>query len=307
MVKLLKKESLRRQKCHAFLERSYARREEKMEEIIEKLQGFLQKLSLRSDRIKSVLTNKLLMSLFAGAVALIAIVSVATLIGEKRSAEPESTAPVMLAMKYDTAGSAPQELKASFLLAVCSESERKVRLIACLSADSEKGNFEITYIPSSQRCEVNSTEGSIEEHYKSSGCDGLIWAVRACTGKDVDRYIIVDEKDAADIFKIFGEQDINVPHEVRHDYNGISFIINEGTQKLSADNIAKYLSYLCDSGAEEQDSITGLVSHYLRLSFETDDGNTLESRFDSLVNLVKTDISAMDIAAYGALLSSFLE
>lgn len=278
-----------------------------MEEIFEKIQGFLKKLSLRGDRIKRFLTNKLLLSVFAGAVALIALVSVGTLINEKKADVQSTTKPMLAAMARKVDSSAPQELKASFLLAVCSESERKVRLIACLSADSEKGNFEINYIPASQRCEVGSTEGSIEEHYKSSGCDGLIWAVRACTGKDVDRYIIVDEKNVADIFKIFGEQVINVPHEVRHDYNGISFIINEGTQKLSADNMAKYLSYLCDSGAEEQDSITGLVSHYLRLSFETDGGNTLESRFDSLVNLVKTDISAMDIAAYGALLSSFLE
>ncbi len=279
-----------------------------MEEIIEKLQNFLRKLSLRGDGIKRFLTNKILLSVFAAAVALIALVSVGTLIKEKTAGVQSETEPTVAGMMRAVVdSSAPQELKASFLLAVCSESERKVRLIACLSADSEKGNFKITYIPASQRCEVGSTEGSIEEHYKRSGSDGLIWAVRACTGKDVDRYVIVDEKNAADIFKVFGEQTLNIPHEVRHEYNGISFIINEGIQKLSADNMAKYLSYLCDSGAEEKESITGLVSHYLRLSFETDDGNTLESRFDSLVNLLKTDISAMDIATYGALLSSFLE
>lgn len=279
-----------------------------MEEIIEKLQIFLRKLSLRGDGIKRFLTNKILLSVFAAAVALIALVSVGTLIKEKTAGVQSETEPTVAGMMRAVVdSSAPQELKASFLLAVCSESERKVRLIACLSADSEKGNFKITYIPASQRCEVGSTEGSIEEHYKRSGSDGLIWAVRACTGKDVDRYVIVDEKNAADIFKVFGEQTLNIPHEVRHEYNGISFIINEGIQKLSADNMAKYLSYLCDSGAGEKESITGLVSHYLRLSFETDDGNTLESRFDSLVNLLKTDISAMDIATYGALLSSFLE
>ncbi len=279
-----------------------------MEEIIEKLQIFLRKLSLRGNGIKRFLTNKILLSVFAAAVALIALVSVGTLIKEKTAGVQSETEPTVAGMMRAVVdSSAPQELKASFLLAVCSESERKVRLIACLSADSEKGNFKITYIPASQRCEVGSTEGSIEEHYKRSGSDGLIWAVRACTGKDVDRYVIVDEKNAADIFKVFGEQTLNIPHEVRHEYNGISFIINEGIQKLSADNMAKYLSYLCDSGAEEKESITGLVSHYLRLSFETDDGNTLESRFDSLVNLLKTDISAMDIATYGALLSSFLE
>lgn len=278
-----------------------------MEEIFEKIQGFLKKLSLRTDKIKRFLTNKLLLSVFAGAVVLLALVSAGTLVKEKKADVQRDTGPVIAEMARKVDSSAPQELKASFLFAVCSESERKVRLIACLSADSEKGNFELSYIPAQQRCEVGSTEGSIEEHYKSSGCDGLIWAVRACTGKEVDRYVIVDENDVADIFKIFGEQEINVPHEVRHDYNGISFIINEGMQKLSADNMAKYLSYLCDSGVEEQDSITGLVSYYLRLSFETDGEKTLADKFNSLVNLIRTDISAMDIAAYGPLLSSFLE
>ncbi len=279
-----------------------------MEEIIEKLQNLLRKLSLRGDGIKRFLTNKILLSVFAAAVALIALVSAGTIIKEKTTDVQSETEPMAAEMgRAVVDSSTPQELKASFLLAVCSESERKVRLVACLSADSEKGNFKITYIPASQRCEVGSTGGSIEEHYKRSGSDGLIWAVRACTGKDVDRHVIIDEKDAADIFKVFGEQTLNIPHEVRHEYNGISFIINEGIQKLSADNMAKYLSYLCDSGAEEEESITGLVSHYLRLSFETDDETTLEGRFDSLVNLLKTDISAMDIATYGALLSSFLE
>lgn len=278
-----------------------------MEEIIEKLQALLQKLSRRGDGMKRFLTNKLLLSIFAAFVVLIAIVSAGTLIKEKTDVQSD-TQPMVAAMARSVVdSSAPQELKASFLLAVCSESERKVRLIACLSADSERGSFEITYIPATERCVVGSTEGSIEEHYKRSGSDGLIWAVRACTGSAVDRHVIIDEKNAVGIFKVFGEQVFNIPHEVRHDYNGISFIINEGMQKLSADNMAKYLSYLCDSGAEEKDSITGIVSHYLRLSFETDDGNTLESRFDSLVNLLKTDISAMDIATYGALLSSFLE
>lgn len=262
----------------------------------------------RDDKIKRFLTNKILLSAFAVVVVLIAAVSVVTLISEKKSNEPTDTQPLTLSASVrEVDSSVPQELKASFLLAVCSESERKVRLIACLSADSERGSFEITYIPASQRCEVGSTEGSIEEHFKRSGSDGLIWAVRACTGNAIDRYVIIDEKDVMNIFKVFGEQVIIIPNEVRHTYNGISFIINEGMQKLSADNMAKYLSYLCDSGAEEKDSITGLVSHYLRLSFETDGETTLEGRFDSLVNLLKTDISAMDIATYGALLSSFLE
>lgn len=278
-----------------------------MEEIIEKLQRMLKKLSPLGGGIKRFLTNKILLSVFAAAVALIALVSAGTLIKEKTVGVQSETEPTVAGMMRAVVdSSAPQELKASFLLAICNESERKVRLIACLSADSEKGSFEITYIPASQRCEVGSTEGSIEEHYKRSGSDGLIWAVRACTGKDVDRYVIIDEKNAADIFKVFGEQTLNIPHEVRHEYNGISFIINEGIQKLSADNMAKYLSYLCDSGTEDEESITGLVSHYLRLSFETDGENSLESRFDSLVNLLKTDISAMDIASYGSLLSSFL-
>ena len=261
----------------------------------------------RDDKIKRFLTNKILLSAFAAVVILIAAVSVATLVSEKRNNEPTNTEPVMLsAVGREVDSSAPQELKANFLLAVCSEEKRTVRLLACLSADSERGNFEISYIPAAQSCEVGSTVGSIEEHFKRSGTDGLIWAVRACTGNAVDRYVIVDEKNVAGIFKVFGEQVLDVPHEVRHTYNGISFIINEGEQKFTADNLAKYFTYLCDGGADENANLTGLISRYLSLSLGDGDAEQLQKKYTSLVNLIKTDISAMDIATYGSLLSSFV-
>ncbi len=262
----------------------------------------------RDDKIKRFLTNKILLSVFAAVVILIAAVSVVTLISENKNNEPTDTEPLSLAAAVrEVDSSAPQELKANFLLAVCSEEKRTVRLLACLSADSEKGNFEISYIPATQRCEVGSTEGSIEEHFKRSGSDGLIWAVRSCTGNAVDRYVIVDEKNVTDIFKVFGEQVLDIPHEVRHTYNGISFIINEGEQKITADNLAKYFSYLCDSGTEEKENITGLISRYLSLSLGGSDAEQLQKKYASLVNLIKTDISAMDITSYGQLLSSFVK
>ena len=260
----------------------------------------------RDDKIKRFLTNKILLSAFAVVVVLIAAVSVVTLISEKKSNEPTDTQPLTLSASVrEVDSSAPQELKASFLLAVCSEEKRKISLLACLNADSDRGSFKISYIPASRRCKVDSTEGSIEEHFKRSGSDGLIWAVRACTGNAIDRYVIIDEKDVINIFKVFGEQVIIIPNEVRHTYNGISFIINDGEQKISADNLAKYFAYLCDNQYEENENITGLVSRYLALSLGDGNAEELERKYNELVNLIKTDISAMDIATYGPLLSSF--
>lgn len=260
----------------------------------------------REDKIKRFFSNRILLSAFAVLVVLIAAVSVVTLITEKRNSEPTGTEPLALAAVQNVDSSAPQELKADFLLAVCSEEKRTVSLLACLTADSEKGSFEISYLSPSQRCVVGSTEGSIEEHFRRSGSDGLIWAVRSCSGKAVDRYVLVDEKNVIDVFKVFGEQVLNVEHEIRHTYNGISFIINEGTQNFSADNLAKYLFYLCDSGAEEKESLTGLISRFLTLSLGNGNADELDEKYDRLVNLIKTDISAMDIATYGQVLSSFV-
>ena len=262
----------------------------------------------REDKIKRLLTNRILLSAFAVVVVLIAAVSVATLISERKSNEPTQAEAIPLAAAVrEVDSSAPQELKANFLFAVCNEEKRAVRLLACLSADSEKGCFEISYIPAAQRCEVGSTEGSIEEHFKRDGSNGLIWAVRACTGNAVDRYVIVDEKNILGIFKFFGEQIMNIPHEIRHTYNGISFIINEGEQKVTADNLTKYFTYLYDSGIEEKENITGLISRYLSLSLDGGEAEQLQKKYASLVNLIKTDISAMDIASYGELLSTFVK
>ncbi len=262
----------------------------------------------REDKLKHFLSNKLLLSVFAAVVVLVALVSAFTLVDEKLNADATTQSqPETLALQLFADSSAPQELKASFLLAVCSEEERTVKLLACLTADSEKGYFEISYLSAAERCVVGSTEGSIEEHFKRSGSDGLIWAVRACSGRDIDRYIIVDEKDVFSVFNAFGEQTLSIPQEVHHTYNGINFIINEGEQTLSADNISRYFSYLCDNAQSESEGITGLISYYLSLSLENEETQNLTRRFNELVNLIKTDISAMDIATYGSLLASFVE
>lgn len=258
----------------------------------------------RDDKLKRLLNNKILVAAFAVFVALLALASAASVIGAKKGNETSAPVDTLALQGAEVNSSAAQSLNANFLLAVCDEDERTVRLLACLSADSEKGSFEIEYIPSTQLCSVNSVEGTIESHFKNSGTDGLIWAVRA-SGHNVDRYVLIDEDNAVKLFKAFGEQEIDVQKRVKHDYKGVSFIIEKGVQKFTAETLMKYFAYLCDSGAAEKESITGLVSHYLALAFSSKDMSITE-RYDNMVNLMTTDISALDIATYGPILATFV-
>lgn len=257
----------------------------------------------REDKIGRFLNNKKLIAVFVIIVVLIAIVSVATLVSEK-SGKIAETLPATSGEPVEVMSSTAQSMKGSFLLSVVSDSERTIRLLALVAADSESGSINVSYIPPEQRCSVASSEGTISEHFKNTGKDGLIYAVRAC-GAEVDRYVIVDEDNLFSLLKLFGEQTVDVEKEIRHEYNGVSYIIEKGTQTFTAENLEKYFIYLCDSRAEESEALTRLLLRLVELSFKNENEENAQNRYDEFVNLISTDISAMDIANYGPLLERF--
>lgn len=260
----------------------------------------------REDKVGRLLNSKKLIAVFIGIVILIALVSVATLVSEFGVNNAETLSMTdgepVAAVNSSTAGS----MKGSFLLTVVNDSDRTVRLIALITADSESGSVDISYIPSEQTCSVAGSEGAISDHFKNTGKDGLIYAVRAC-GANVDRYVMVDESNLLSLLKLFGEQTVDVKNEIRHEYKGVSYIIEKGSQTFSAENLEKYFIYLCDSRAQGSEELTDLLLRLLKLSFKNNGDDTAQKRYDEFVNLVSTDISAMDIAHYGPLLESFGE
>lgn len=259
----------------------------------------------REDKFGRLLSNRKLITVFVCVVALIMLVSVVTLVSEKNADSGETTADES-AVYAAALSSTAENMKGSFLLAVCNEESRSIRLLACVTADSKNGSVDITYIPTGQVCSVSSSKGTIAGHFENTGKDGLIYAVRAC-GVNIDRYVIIDESNLFPLLKLFPEQTIDVRNEVRHDYKGISYIIEKGTQTFTAENLEKYFIYLCDNRAEESEELTELLMRFLRLSFVNEGEETVEKRYYETVNLVSTDISAMDIAAYSPLLERFSE
>lgn len=259
----------------------------------------------REDKVGRLFSNKKLLAVFVGVVVLIALVSVLTLISEKSGKNAE-TLPMTDGQPVAMLSSTAESMKGSFLLAVVNDSDRTVRMISTVTADSESGSVNVSYLPSEQICTVADSEGTIADHFKNTGKDGLIYAVRAC-GASVDRYVIVDESNLLSLLKLFGEQTVDVQNEIRHEYKGVSYIIEKGNQTFTAENLEKYFIYLCDSRAEGSEELTGLLLKLLELSFKNGSDGTAQERYDEFVNLVSTDISAMDIANYGPLLERFGE
>lgn len=260
----------------------------------------------REDKVGRLLNSKKLIAVFIGIVILIALVSVATLVSEFGGNNAETLSMTDGEPVAAVNSSTAESMKGSFLLTVVNDSDRTVRLVALITADSESGSVDVSYIPSEQTCSVAGSEGTISDHFKNTGKDGLIYAVRAC-GANVDRYVMVDESNLLSLLKLFGEQTVDVKNEIRHEYKGVSYIIEKGSQTFSAENLEKYFIYLCDSRAQGSEELTGLLLRLLKLSFKNNGDDTAQKRYDEFVNLVSTDISAMDIAHYGPLLESFGE
>ncbi|MGN0468166.1 MAG: LCP family protein [Acutalibacteraceae bacterium] len=274
---------------------------------------------VRKKQIKSRkihISMKTVISVFAVFIVLLTLVSVYTVVKERsekqQTQQSEQNPDESAEQAYlDTASTSLQNdvsFKSNLLVGFTKEDTKGLRLLAVISADSEStSGIKISYIPVDFVCNANNHETDMKGHLENGGITELLWAVESTYAIDISRYIYCDESDFVDIMKYVGEIPVKVEKDVNYSYNGINFIIEEGTQQFTADMFLKYFTYLCDTYDENTLKLTEMMMLFAKNLISFDDEKTPESTYDKLVNYVITDISAMDISNYSPALRSIIE
>lgn len=178
--------------------------------------------------------------------------------------------------------------KANFLLVL--EDDDVLEMCAVVHADMDKLKLTVRVLNPDEK----SGDKTLQKSYSDGGLQGLKTAVEG-TGVEIDRYAATDEKGFRSIFKAVGNNvTVNVPQKINVSSDKMSLRLNEGEQKMTAVTLSKYLR--CDSPSKEaklkaQETVLCALLDQL---INEDNLSQGENLFGTIVNELKTDISALD-------------
>lgn len=178
--------------------------------------------------------------------------------------------------------------KANFLLIL--EDDDVLEMCAVVHVDMDKLKLTVRVLDPEEK----SGDKTLQKSYSDGGLQGLKTAVEG-TGVEIDRYAATDEKGFRSIFKAVGNNvTVNVPQKINVSSDKMSLRLNEGEQKMTAVTLSKYLR--CDSPSKEaklkaQETVLCALLDQL---INEDNLSQGENLFGTIVNELKTDISALD-------------
>lgn len=257
---------------------------------------------------------KFIVIAFAAVVVILAVVSAVIVLSEKNNtsvSQPDENAAVLIAA--DTSGEEKPsdnrtELNANILLALTEDGNSGLELLSVINLDSVNGKVRISYIPTETMQSVNNLTGTMAEHIENGGIKELLWAVGEHADISIERYVCLDEANFADIMKKIGEFEVRIDEDISHEYNGISFIIDEGTHRFASDAMLKYVVYLCQMISTESKTLTDIMAGIAGKLISDEKGNKITAAsYDKAVNCVDTDISAIDIVNYSQAIAGLFD
>lgn len=254
-----------------------------------------------------LLQPRLVIPLFLAVLVLLLLASGVVIIQEHRkptSSDPSGVSESLTAAQ--PADGTAAVLQGNFLLVFADNNTGTLRMLAVLGVDSEGKSLHVSYVSPSDRVDVNNLNGSMQQHYDKGGATELSWAVGTYMDRTMDRYVIANNDRLINFCKNLGEHELLIEPGVQTEYDGISFVIKEGRQKLTSDTLCKYFGYCCKTLYTGGDGKVSELLEYLigkLLSSEN------ETRFDrilaKLISEAATNISAMDLQSYSSVRTAF--
>ncbi len=188
-----------------------------------------------------------------------------------------------------------QDLHTNILFCFDDEND-KIHLLMLADINSYDGRVKLLFIDPSSACQANEVVGNMNTHLKTGGVTQLALAVSEYTGVSVEKYLLGDEKAFVSLMKYIGDIEVNVEKSVSYSHDGLSYIIDKGSQMMTSDVILKYFIYLCNDTAKNGEKIKELCASFTKTLFDFNDSQQAQDNFGSVIGFFETNISAMDFS-----------
>lgn len=200
------------------------------------------------------------------------------------------------------------EGKLNFLVAVSDENGRKLHHTAIVSADVSTGEMKIYTVDVKKQYSEENFKGSLTSVFsKGDGSMlGLKEAVEKVTGVEISRYVRATDSSFKGLVKTFGGVPYDVRERVQYSCDGVGYIIEKGTQTLTADMSYKYMYYLSQQNADKPEEMSNFLSAIMKIVFTQINLQKEDYYYNKLRNILDTDISAFDFSNNKQALSQFV-
>lgn len=271
-------------------------------EIVNSIREFFSLLTEKIENISFLNRNpskKFLMVGFGAVIGLLLIVSAVFMIAENKKEEDELTTDITTAVNETvTQSQTTQEIDSTFLLALTDNDSSLVHSIIIAKFNSEEESLTLNFVDPNTSVTVNESTGNINEHLKNGGISQFLWAISEHTGVGFNRYLIGDEAAFVKLVEMLGERTVEIENSISYSHDGISFIIDKGTQNLTADMMLKYYLYLISNPQMNAEKIAFVLTDCLSALVTSETDDIMEDRFCTALGFFTTDISAIDFSTH---------
>lgn len=241
-------------------------------------------------------SKKLLISVFTAVVVVVALLSVVISVSENKNKEETETSAVSGVAEVSSFASQSSEVLGNFLFVLTRDGAEDISLLSVVRIDSANNEVTFSFLSPDTECSVNGYDGSMQQHLQSGGINELLWAVGDYAGISIERYVWGDEEAFVKWMKIIPQTELQIKEKISYKHNGISFIIEEGIQTLTADNMLKYFCYLCKEDGLKTTLVETMLC-YAQTLFACEEEAVTDS-LDSIVANFNTNVSVVDCSKY---------
>ncbi len=266
------------------------------------------KLKFITEEDKKIRRKKIIISSFIAFIIILSTVSVLYFlrafdydlskafgqIPDKNGKSEETTAPI----KMEGGG--------TFLFAGSSTKKDELYFVSLIKVDLDKMQATVCCLPTNAIVNLGNTNATLEETFKSGGAKQLRDAVGKYSNVDIDRYVVIGEKNFKTAIRYLGNYSLTLDEKIT--YNSGEFSINfvKGKQTLTGDKLMHYIRYqekISSDYLNAQARIICDMIDQMACEKNTDKGDEL---FDDLINIVDSDISIVDYTKNSAYIEAYV-
>ncbi|MDR2647558.1 MAG: LCP family protein [Oscillospiraceae bacterium] len=197
--------------------------------------------------------------------------------------------------------------KSVFLLSETDDTGNELCFAALVQVDLETKKCAVTPLSPNASAPLDGASVTLREAMRG-GVKTLARAAQALTQTNIDRYISSRDENFVKAINTMGSVTVESDKVVQYHGDGFSLNLAKGEQRLQGDMLLRYFRYLAtqkDGARAQAQLLCRSIQTYLTPSLGTD-ANLLEKRFSAMVNLMETDVTAVDLMNNMTVLQDFL-
>lgn len=186
------------------------------------------------------------------------------------------------------------EGKSTILVACTSRNEDELYFVSLIRTDLDKQRISVACLPADDKASTDSNI-SLKQAFVSGGAHALVSNVKSDYDVDIDRYIVINEKNFKSFMSKFGNYQVNVKKGVNYASEDFAFSLYEGKQMLTGDKLLKYIRYQKIKGDNNYlHSQSNIISDVVEQVLNLKNFNENVDKYEDVVNYVDTDITVVD-------------